>query len=434
MSGFNAPVDIANRACDHIGVELIDTAKGFTEDSKAARRIGAVYDKLRRSELERNLWRSTIREAILRAIDDDTMFLAPSLWVEGTTYFVGSIVADEDGYYWSSVLPNNLGNQPQNTPAWVPYCGPRTADLYDDDIAYSSGEIVYLAPGDGTNRVYVSRQDGNADNPATATAWAATVTYFKNQVVTYSAVAYMSLIDLNKNQTPSAAPALFDIAHSYSIGNQVGASDGTIYTSVTNANVGNDPTLDLGTNWTNTGVLNPWTTVFIGGTGSIKWLQIGGSGFPYGVTLTTPNIVYPIGSGPASQSANRNVFRLPSNYLRYAPQDPKAGSMSYLGVPGNRPVDDWDFQDEFIVSRDTGTIRLRFGADIADVRKMTAMFCEGLGARIGLEVCEPITQSNTKIATIAQAYEKFIGDARKVNAIELGPVEPPLDDFIACRA
>jgi hypothetical protein len=54
-----------------------------------------------------------------------------------------------------------------------------------------------------------SLQDGNTDNPATATAWAATATYHKNQTVTRSAVAYQSLIDLNINQDPASAPALW---------------------------------------------------------------------------------------------------------------------------------------------------------------------------------------------------------------------------------
>jgi hypothetical protein len=33
-----------------------------------------------------------------------------------------------------------------------------------------AGELVYTTPGDGTYRVYLSLQNGNADNPATATA------------------------------------------------------------------------------------------------------------------------------------------------------------------------------------------------------------------------------------------------------------------------
>jgi hypothetical protein len=64
---------------------------------------------------------------------------------------------------------------------------------------------------------------------------------------------------------------------------------------------------------------------------------------------------------------------------------------------------------------------------------MDPMFCEGLGARIGLEICEPLTQSDSKLGTISQIYKTFMSDARNVNGIETGSVEPPLDDYITCR-
>jgi hypothetical protein len=55
---------------------------------------------------------------------------------------------------------------------------------------------------------------------------------------------------------------------------------------------------------------------------------------------------------------------------------------------------------------------------------MDPMFCEGLGARIGLEICEPLTQSDSKLSTISQIYKTFMGEARAINGIEQGPVEP----------
>jgi hypothetical protein len=433
LAEFKLPVDIANRACDHCGVGLIDRTEGFTEDSKAALRIGAVYGKLRRTELRRNVWKFAIREAMLRALDTDTMILSAALWVASTTYFVGSIVADEDENLWISRVPNNLNFQPQNTTAWEPYFGPMTVSLYASTVSYAAGELAYTAAGDGTNRVFLSLQNDNTDNPATATAWAATTTYRKNQVITYLTVAYMSLIDLNTGNIPSAASIAWSLSTTYAIGNQAVGSDGYVYTSLTNGNLNHDPTLDAG-NWTNTGVLSPWTTAFTGGTGSLKWLQIGGAEFPNGVTLATLTNVYPIGSGPASQSGTLNVYRMPAGFLRFAPQDPKAGSSNALGAPTNRLYEDWNPESDFMVSADAGPIRLRFVADVTDVRKMDDMFCETLGARIGLEVCEPLTQSREKIVTIAGKYKQSERDAIAINGIETGPVEPALDDFLACRA
>jgi hypothetical protein len=361
------------------------------------------------------------------------MLLAPSLWVSTTTYFVGSIVNDGSGTNWISRVPNNLGNQPQNSSTWEPYFGPMTVPIYDSTTTYFAGEVVYTTPGNGTALVYLSLQSSNADAPGTATAFDPTVTYFKNQVVTFASVAYMSLIDLNLNNSPSAAPALFNPATTYAIGNQVGGSDGVIYTSLSNGNINHDPTTDA-VHWTNTGILNPWTTVFVGGTGSDKWLLIGGSAFPNGVGLTTLNIVYPLGAGPSSQTSTRNIFRLPAGYLRDAPQDPKAGSSSYLGAPTNSLYDDWLYENGYIVTRQIGVIVLRFVADVQDVSQMKTMFCEGLAARIATEVCEPLTQSTAKLGAITAAYKQTMGEARTVNAIEAGSAEAPLDDYLACRA
>lgn len=430
---FNTSVDIANRALQHCGAERLDAALGFTEPSKNARETSFVYDKVRRAELRRNVWRFAIRNAVIRAIDANTMLLAPALWLQTTTYFVGSIVTDQYGMAWISRVPDNLANDPLNSTFWEQYFGPMTVSLYSATTSYFAGELVYTAAGDGSYRVYLSLIGGNSDNPATATAWGAATTYFKDQVVTYLSVAYQSKIDLNINQTPTASAANWAVGTTYGLNALVNGSDGVTYKSLAGGNVGNDPTLDGGVNWQNQGVLTPWATVFVGGTGSLKWMQIGGAEFPMGVGLTTLNIVYPLGAGPSTQDNSRNVFRLPAGYLRKAPRDPKAGSISYLGAPSNLQYDDWRFQGNYIVSAQSDPLGLWFVADTVDVTAMDDMFCEGLGARIALEVCEPITQSSEKLRTIAAEYDKFMGEARMVNAVEVGTEEPPLDDYISCR-
>lgn len=432
MPAFQTSVDIANRALDHCGQDPLDPVLGFAEISKKASLTARVYPKLREAELSRNSWYFAIKTAALRPIDANTMLLSPSVWVSTTTYFRGSIAAYADRL-WISMIPNNLGQQPETSAAWQEYFGPMSVMLYDSTTTYSSGELVYTTPGNGTYRVFISRRDGNADNPATATPWSATTVYFKNEVVTSAAIAYMSKIDFNTNQAPASSPANWNIATTYGAAATVTGSDGVIYSSIAGGNVGNDPVLTVGF-WTNTGVLTPWTTVFIGGTGSLKWLEIGGLSFPMGVGLTTLDIVYPISSGPSPQNPARSVFRLPSGFLRKAAQDPKAGSLSYLGAACGREVDDWNLQGNYILTSLTGPIIFRFIADTVDVASMHPMFCEGLAACIGMHICEPLTQSAQKIKVIADFYKMQMGEARTVNAIEIGSEEPPVDDWIACRA
>ena len=384
MTEFITPVDIANRCLQHLGSDRIDATLGFTEDSIRASETAFAYPKLRVAELQRNVWEFAIQNAVLRAIDDNTMLLAPAMWAEATTYFVGSIVSDEDNNIWVSVAPTNLGNDPQNSTMWQPYFGPMGVSLWNSSTTYLKGEVVYTAAGDGTSRVYLSRISDNSDNPATATAWDSTVTYKQNDVVTYSSVAYMSLVDLNLNKQPNANPS-------------------------------------------------QWTSTFVGGAGSNNWRQIGGAEFPMGVGLSTINLVNPINTGPTTQEGTRNYFRLPNNFLRRAPRDPKMGSISYLGAESGLPYDDWRFIGNYLISRDTTPIILYYVADVIDVTLMHPMFCEGLAARMAFELCEKLTQSSTKLQLLKKTYEDFMTDARTVNAILTGAEEQPIDDWIGCR-
>lgn len=430
MPAFNAPLDVGNRALQYCGAKRISS---FTETSVNASEISFAYDKAREAELQERYWTFAIKRAVLRPRDGNMMLLNAALWSSTTTYFVGSIVADQSGFLWISNTPNNLNNDPLLTTFWEPYCGPLGIPLWDSGTTYLSGDVVYTTPGDGTNKVYLSLIDGNSDTPSTATAWSSTTVYFKNNVVTFNSVAYMSLIDLNTNNEPDLAPALWASGTTYSSGQKVGGSDGNIYQSVGNGNVGNNPVTDGGVHWTNTGVLNPWTTVFTGGKGSVNWLEIGGSDFPAGVTLKTLNINYPIGSGPSDQSISNNVFVLPANYLRRASQDPKRPAPA-LGGPSGFNYDDWLIEKPFLISRDAGFIILRFVADFTDVTRMHTMFCEGVAARIAFDVVERLTQSTAKKSTVAKTYQEWMDRARTVDAIEQGYDDEPDDDFIAVRA
>jgi len=552
MTEFLQPADIGNRALQHCGAEMMDPTLGFTENSRNARQVSFVYGKLRRAELRRNVWRFATRKAVIRPVDQNTLLLSPSLWVSSTVYFVGSLVIDATSTIWQSRTPNNTGNDPQNSPfAWEPYFGPLTAMLYDSSQSYFAGEVVYMAPGDGTSNIYVSLVEGNTLDPSLPNQWSISTVYFKNQVVqafpawssltTYTqgqtvsftdgniytsvqngnlnhapnvsptfwalvpiitlasltvpanssvspipsfaspvgewsqittyqtgnvvmfngteyvsiannntgnfpnavgstfwvamtgSVLYMSLIDLNLGNNPANAPALWSSGTTYAINNLVGGSDGIIYKSLANGNLGHDPTTDGGVRWGNTGTLNPWTTVFTLGGGNQQWRQIGGAAFPSGVGLAELNIVYPLNSGPVTQDRTRNVFRLPAGFLRQAPRDPKQGSTSKLGAPSALPYEDWNFEGNYIVSWDAIPIILRFVADVTNVADMDDMFCEGLGCRIAIEVMPILTQSTTKVEQIFKLYKDTMGEARTVNGIETGATEPPEDDFVTCR-
>lgn len=394
MARFLTPIDICNRAMQHLGAKRIDPVRGFTENSVQASECSFAYDKLRRAELQRSLWRFAIAKAVLRpmnavaisgqpflttnSIPSPTMLLSPALWSSGSTYSSSALVMDVTGAIWQSLAPANTGYAPGNSVNWESYSGPVTVDPYVSGKVYHAGELAYIAPGDGTYTVYQSLIESNSDAPNVATAYSATRVYAKDEVVTSASVTYQSLVDLNYGNTPVSSPT-------------------------------------------------QWTTTLTGGTSATSWRVIAAELKP----IVTP---YPLGAGPASQTFSRNAFRLPAGFLRPAPLDPKAGSSSQLGAPSGLAYDDWNYDNDYIISSEVGPLLVSFVADLTNVAKFHDLFCEGLAARIAYEVCEPVTQSQTKQQNVAQAYAKFMGEARQVNAIIQGAIEPAMDDFITARA
>jgi hypothetical protein len=422
---FIDSLDIANRACQHLGVTRIQNP---AEDSIQNAEITFAYDKLRRAELRRNNWRFAIKHAVLRPIDTTTFLLSPALWNAGVQYLPGSIVADSNGQLWISNKANNIGNDPNQTDIWDAYFGSMTADVYDTTggTLYFAGDLVYIQNTDGSYNVYLSLQNQNAEVPNVADVWSATATYQQDETVTYSGQQWRSLIALNTNHIPVAGPQNWVATQTYAVNNQVTGTDGFIYQSVGSGNLNNNPVTDNGTNWANLDIPNAWTVTPAIPVSSSMWV-------PLFASLVSFNFVYPIGFGPLSQQLTKNVFRLPAGYLRKAPQDPKAGLYSFLGGPAYNNQEDWLFEGKLLLSSCATPIIFRFIADVVKVSDMDDMFAECFAARIALETCEAITNSNVKKQTINNDYIKFRNEAITVNGIEVGVTEPPEDDYIMCR-
>lgn len=429
---FQVPVDIGNRALQHIGVRRINT---FADQAKGASELSFAYDKLRKAELRRNVWVFSTRWCALRPIDPTVLQLVPAVWSNTATYIVGSVVSFNNHIYIALADAVAATEPDQNPSIWSLYYGPMTATLWTNTgnvmglqlwassvtygagaqvigsdgneyqslvnnntgnnptsspgqwsllglaptqgLGYYSGEIVYT-PQAASPGIYLSTINFNANVPGVVPAWSSATVYNKDDVVTFSAATWQSTEDINLNNTPGVSGWI--------------AIPGTQATQQS-------------------------------GTG---WLKLN-------ATLQSIRLVYPLGAGPSTQHTTENVFMLPNGYLRHAPEDPKAGAQTLWGSPTGRSYRDWVFGDDFFTSRETGPILFRFVADITTVTSMDPMFCEGFACRLALELCEPLTQSETKLGSISRQYEKFMSEARKVNAIEQGALEDAEDDYIVCR-
>ena len=452
---FNTPLDIGNRALQLVGASRISS---FSENSLAAAEVSFCYDKLRRAELERNIWAFCISRAWLYPVGQTTMEMVPVVWDPSVVYQMGSVATYTDSYgttqTWVSQGRNNLNKQPDQSPTyWQPYFGPPLINQFipqstgTTPLAYNIGDVVYMPIAPGRNQAFLSLINGNTEVPNVPDQWVAYVSPFVNDVLqpqqlnaeseiigqyAYGDIVqgsdgffYMSLIDINQNNDPTSGPFPWNEFTTYAANALVAGLDGFQYISLTNSNLGNDPLTDT-THWQNYSQYVAWTPCYEGGVGSNAWLQLD-------VTLQVPNIVYPIGAGPVEQYFTRNIFPLPNNFLRRAPQDPTAGARTFLGSPTGLALDDYVIENGYLTSRSPFPIPLRYCSDKTNVAEWPAMFAEGVAARVASEICERVTQSGEKLKEIGQNYGHFMTEARLVGMILTGETQLPEDDYIVTR-
>lgn len=118
-----------------------------------------------------------------------------------------------------------------------------------------------------------------------------------------------------------------------------------------------------------------------------------------------------------------NAFALPSDCLRLLPPYPEDNEWDL----------DWQIEGRKIYTDDDAPLKIRYIKDVDDANLFDPLFREMLAARVALAVCEPLTQSNTKIARINRMYEDMLREAKRANAIEKPAQQPPEDPWVTVR-
>lgn len=169
---FASPVDIANRACQHVGARRIASLDDATLQ---AAEINFCYDKLRRAELRRSTWRFATRRVNIRPFAPTSVRFVPADYDSTETYGAGAIVQDSNGTYWISTIGSNTGNTPGGTVTgqpvyWQQYFGPVVASLWAEQTVspYQAGELVYTAGP----LFYINTANNQTDaDPADGAPW-----------------------------------------------------------------------------------------------------------------------------------------------------------------------------------------------------------------------------------------------------------------------
>lgn len=120
-------------------------------------------------------------------------------------------------------------------------------------------------------------------------------------------------------------------------------------------------------------------------------------------------------------------FPLPSTFLRILPPYPEE----------NLNDRDWQIEDSgevlAVYTNDSAPLNVRYVQQVADANKMDPLFREALATKLALELCEAITQSNSKKDLLFRDYDTIIKTAKHTNAIENVPQQAADDTWITAR-
>lgn len=119
-----------------------------------------------------------------------------------------------------------------------------------------------------------------------------------------------------------------------------------------------------------------------------------------------------------------NAFALPSKFLKLLAPYPE-DNLNDL---------DWQIEGRRIYTDDDAPLAIRYIWDVEDPNLMDPLFRELMSTKIAWELCEYITQSNTKKKILMAEYVDIIAEAKKANAIERVAALPPEDTWITVRA
>lgn len=124
------------------------------------------------------------------------------------------------------------------------------------------------------------------------------------------------------------------------------------------------------------------------------------------------------GVAPDAATGYGYRYSLPSDFLRLVSTDENL---------------DWQISENFILSDDSGSIKLTYIKDVTDTDLWDATFFEVMAVTMALKLTPVRLKSNTTKQITKQDYRDAIADARRANAFERKSQEPEEDTWVSVR-
>lgn len=125
------------------------------------------------------------------------------------------------------------------------------------------------------------------------------------------------------------------------------------------------------------------------------------------------------------------AYQLPSDFLQlfFLPDV----SYPFDGFTDETYSSIYEIESGKILTDEPAPLKIQYIADVTDPNLFHPMFAEALACLLAQEMCESLTQSNTKRQLAIRDYEAIIKEARYVDAIQQPPVMLPPGTFELSR-
>ncbi len=117
------------------------------------------------------------------------------------------------------------------------------------------------------------------------------------------------------------------------------------------------------------------------------------------------------------------AYTLPSDCLRLLSNDTNEGVY----------MTDWKVEGRKILTNEGAPLQIRYVYRVTDTTLYDTLFIEAMACKMAIEMCEELTQSNSKRQLAAEDYKLTIREARKINAFENPSAETQTDTWLSAR-
>lgn len=134
-----------------------------------------------------------------------------------------------------------------------------------------------------------------------------------------------------------------------------------------------------------------------------------------------------------------NVYPFGDVNAPYASAQSNQNNPSNISTPNTSiQYNDWEVElapgiGPCIATNQPGPLYVRYVSSSVTESMFDPLFAEAFAAALGMETCEELTQSNSKLTAIETLYKDTMETAKKRNAFQNKPVRPPVDSWILSR-